>query len=130
MNTLSWLLYGAELTEGLKLLGILGGMACGIASIPAAIAVCVCIADKQDVGLKISKAALKWAVSILFVCCLISVVAPSRKTVLLIAASEAGQQILSTEQGQAITGEAGQLAADSLRVLRNFINDQLAAKTI
>lgn len=64
--------------------------------------------------------------SVIFPLCLLFwIVTPSKNTIMLIAASEVGETVLTSEKAQEIGGEAGALATDSLRVLRKFINEQL-----
>lgn len=132
MNTLSWLLYAAGAIGNTQ--GVMVGVAvaCGVALGSVALAaglVSTTIyndADRKNRDWLVSK--IK-PLAIACVClALIASVIPSRNTIMLIAASEVGGQLLSTEQAAEIGGEAGALAADSMRVLRKFINDQLDSK--
>lgn len=53
---------------------------------------------------------------------------PYKQTVMLIAASEAGEEVLNTDSARQIGGEAGALALDSLRLLHQYIEQQLPPK--
>lgn len=132
MNSISWLLYGAEVTGNLRgvLIGgaVASGMAAGGCAVIAGVIRGSYCPDEDEIAN--SKWLLARARPLATACVLLAVLAaamPSRGTVLLIAASELGESVLTSEQAQQIGGEAGVLASDSLRVLRKFINEQLAA---
>lgn len=47
---------------------------------------------------------------------------------MLIVASQVGEQVINSKQAQEIGGDAGALAADSIRLLRKYVNEQLDEK--
>lgn len=127
MNSLSWLLYGADVFGNLRgasaAVLIIGGIGVALSPIGFMIA---------DLGPEDwLDSAKRLAGKFIFVgalAALFLVVTPSRNTIMLIAASEVGETVLASPQAQQIGGEAGELAADSLRVLRKFINEQLGGE--
>lgn len=129
MNNLSWLLYAAEAFEGLK---VAGGIASPLSILVAGLVGIVAALNRFDkdigggerVAAPLFKA-VRTLVVVGVISGLVAIVAPSRNTIMLIAASEVGETVLASEQAQELGGEAGQLATDSLRVLRKFINAQL-----
>lgn len=124
MNSLSWLLYLAEVSDSAK--GILIIMA--IAGVFALVFSWMPFMFRdEDPGdwVKWLMTVPKRSAWIVALGVVIFVLAPSRNTIMLIAASEVGETVLASEQAQQIGGEAGALAKDSLSVLRKFINDQL-----
>lgn len=58
----------------------------------------------------------------------IATLIPSKQTVLLIGASQAGEQILQLEEVKKIGGEAGALASDTISMLREMISEQSGEK--
>jgi len=124
MNSLSWLLYAAEVTEGIKgtviLFAVVGGFALVFSWMP------FLLSDDSpaDWGKWLGGLPRRFGLWVILAC-LVFVALPSKNTIMLIAASEVGETVLSSTQAQQIGGEAGALATDSLRVLRKFINDQL-----
>lgn len=140
MNSLSWLIYAAETINNLKLscsifglVGIVGGTAAFCMS-PLTEPFIWSSDTKEEIAAKkaipetvrkVAKAVMITAVPLF----LIAQVLPSKNTIMLIAASQFGENILSTPEAQKIGGEAGALATDSLRVLRKFINEQLDEKS-
>jgi len=124
MNTLSMLLYLADLAGNLTGLAIAAlvilGLSLTFSWMP------FMFADKSPSDWTGWLAnTLRRLVLPLGICAVIIALMPSRNTIMLIAASEVGEAVLASEQAQELGGEAGQLATDSLRVLRKFINDQL-----
>lgn len=124
MNTLSVLLYLADLAGNITGLAVAAliilGLSLAFSWMP------FLFADKSPsdwTGWLAST--LRRLILPIGICAVIISLMPSRNTIMLIAASEVGEAALASEQAQEIGGEAGQLATDSLRVLRKFINDQL-----
>lgn len=124
MNSLSWLLYAADLTANVS--AIAGVSLFVVGAVGAFSWVPFMVGDKKvsDWTDWLRGSAVRAAVPV-GLCVLVLVIAPSRNTIMLIAASEVGETVLASPQAQTIGGEAGELATDSLRVLRKFINDQL-----
>lgn len=135
MNSLSWLLYAADVAQGIKVGGgiaatfmVVGGVAAMPMSFLAGETYYFYTEDEKEeararpgIIRDVAKKVIIGGVILLSV----GAVLPSRTTIMLIAASEVGETILASPQAQEIGGEAGELATDSLRVLRNFINEQL-----
>lgn len=129
MNSLSWLIYGAEVFDNLRSASagflFIGGM-CVVLS-PMAFMIADLGPDDamRWYGKHWGKmAAIAAAAAVIFL-----IATPSKTTIMLIAASELGETVLASSEAQKIGGEAGALATDSLRVLRKFINEQLDEKS-
>lgn len=131
MNSLSWLLYAADLVDGVWLLSMFGGagvLATAVISLIAA-------GDYEDATYgdtarkKASAVAIRKRFPLLLtlavVLLVISAVTPKRGTVLTIAASEVGEELLATDAAKTLGGEAGELATDSLKLLRKYVTEQL-----
>ena len=135
MNSLSWLLYAADVADTIRIiggiaipLGVLGGVAAMPLSFLAGDTYSWHDEDEKR-AIKARPAVVRGvAAKVLIACAALAVIVtftPSRNTIMLIAASEVGETVLASPQARQIGGEAGELAADSLRVLRKFINEQL-----
>lgn len=104
MNTLSWLIYAAEISERVAtasgflffILGLVGLFGLGFAWV-------ICIAD--EIGVK--PAAILTVVYLVVVLPLGAMAAllPSSTTVYMIAASEAGEAVVTSEDGQAMLND-------------------------
>jgi hypothetical protein len=130
MNSLSWLLYGADVASSLKgtalpvaIFGVIGGVLGGGFGYMMKAAP---LDDTMEATAPHVIGAARLCLTFGLVAMLISPFIPSRNTIMLIAASEVGETVLASPEAQQIGGEAGALATDSLRVLRKFINEQLA----
>lgn len=135
MNGLSWLLYFADVSEGIRLLATFGWIIAGLA-VAGAIGFWINVEDNSPHDKEAQEAASRvfsktfWSFLPLFLISITLFTAiPQRQTFMLIAASEFGESILDNEDIQAIGGEAGDLAVDSMRFLREYINDQLPSDT-
>lgn len=110
MNTLSWLLYAADVAGSLGEMVFAGFVCCILACVVAAFVFFCSLEDHNDAAIDASKRIARifgtWAV-ILF---LIQAVVPSQKTIYLIAASEMGEEIIMTPE---------------MEKLRDVLNDQL-----
>lgn len=129
MNTLSWLLYAAEVLGNVQNVSVVAATVTGIAAVTCLGAAGMVISSYPDDNDRANHAWLLSKVKPLVIACfcagLLAALLPSKNTIMLIAASEVGETILTSEKAQEIGGEAGALATDSLRVLRKFINEQL-----
>lgn len=123
MNTLSWLLYASDAFGSAKTASVVILIACGFTGLFAAIFSPI-ISEYTNAVAFVKKAfrPFLWTASIALG---VAILVPSQNTIMLIAASEAGEQILSSAKAQEIGGEAGGLATDSIKLLRKYINDQL-----
>lgn len=134
MNGLSWLLYFADVSEGIRLVSTFGWIISAVI-VFVAVAIWISIQDsappKEDAE-EVTKVLSKtfWFFMPMFVVCIFLFVAiPQRQTFMLIAASEFGEEVLNNTDIQSIGGEAGDLAIDSMRFLREYINDQIPSNT-
>lgn len=132
MNGLSWMLYWSDVVGNLGPLLVIGGVVlCGGALIMAVVGATyrdyARSRDEDDWKSERSLQKKAWAPA-LFGATLIAAAAfvPSKNTIMLIAASEVGETVIASGEAQKLGGEAGQLATDSLRLLRKYVSDQLA----
>lgn len=126
MNGLSWLLYFGDVVGNVGVATTLGCV-CGtfvLLGTTIAAVITTVDADYGDVAPLWRRYAGRAAV-FLVICAVVAVVTPRRDTVILIAASEVGETVLASKDVQAIGGEAGALASDSLKLLRKYVTDQL-----
>lgn len=127
MNGLSWLLYAADLSQNLQVVG-------GFMIFAAAILGFLLPPKGSDMfgeghhGPFMGFARAPVVALLLVGVCLVAVL-PSRNTVMLIAASEIGETVITSDSAKEISGEAGQLASDSLRLLRKYVSEQLDDST-
>lgn len=135
MNSLSWLLYAADVSQTIKFggsmfatFGLVGSVMAYPLSFVAGTTYSFSSPEEKAAAkvrpTQIQKVAKTVAILSVVILAL-GAVLPSRNTIMLIAASEVGETVLASDQAQKIGGEAGALATDSLKVLRKFINDQL-----
>lgn len=102
MNTVSWLLYAAEVSAHLQALlitmGALSAIACAVAMVIGGVG-----ADCGDWPAGSWKRPLKWA-WVPPLCFLAAVPIPGRMTIYMIAASEAGETIVTSPDAVEIMG--------------------------
>lgn len=128
MNGLSWLLYLSDALGSAKtassivliggaFIGVLGGLMAPL------------IMDESYLpsGSKFLKAVTRPYIVTMALALGIVILAPSQNTIMLIAASQVGEQVLASPGAQQATTEAGSLALDSMKLLRKYINDQLGS---
>lgn len=135
MNSLSWLLYGANvasnagvfLTMGATILGIGGVCAFVVGAMIRDFASDFRDQKKEDSaaeGKKLQSYSPKLFLAAAIFAGL-SVVVPSKDTLMMIAASEVGETVIASAAAQELGGEAGALATDSLKLLRKYVTEQL-----
>lgn len=56
---------------------------------------------------------------------LIATILPSKNTLYLIAASQVGEQVLTSDPAKAIGGEIGGVATDTMKLLRDYLQKQV-----
>jgi hypothetical protein len=133
MNNLSTLLYVADVVDSLKVIVMLFavglfGLCCGLFLYGAATRDnAYSDGVKWKHGLRAQVIGL-WLLLLPAVFLSAWVFIPYRQTVMLIAASETGEDILSTDAARQIGGEAGEVALDSLRLLHQYIKQQLPSE--
>ncbi|HWU19361.1 MAG TPA: hypothetical protein VN155_16895 [Devosia sp.] len=134
MNSVSWLLYAANVSSGLQGAAVGFAFLTGAAAASCALFSAVVVSAYPDENDKKNSAWLLRKVRPLALTCIaltaLAVLVPSRSTIMLIAASEVGEAVITSTEVQQLGGEAGALATDSLRVLREFINEQLAEPAV
>ena len=115
MNSLSWMIYAADVIGGMSaILGLTGGLMifvfCGWIVFHAV--------DAGDIGIPMPP---KYLAVLGFAFVLIAVALPSRVTIYMIAASEIGQRA-------GVLEKAGQIADPAFELLRKKITDALAER--
>lgn len=135
MNALSWVLYLADVVGNVSLtFGAIGffGVFIAIISIAFYMFAKASTSDRNENSAREAKAAadatggfLKWFLPLWLVSIIIWAVIPSRNTVLLIATSQTAEQIVNLEEVQALGGEVGELATNSIRYLSQEILKQI-----
>ena len=134
MNGLSWLIYAASVTQSIgSFFGFLAVM-CGIATVISIIVTIVLLDETSSSGYSLPEDAvlqrrnirgksmqIAWKCGIgLFLFGVISAASPDRKTVLLIAASEIGERVVTNEKVQGVIDP-------SVELLKTWIAQQTQA---
>lgn len=124
MNSTSWLIYLANTSENLGTVLGMGAAALFIATCGLTVGKIGMMAEGKKLPSGVNRF---WLASIIALPVLSATAAllPSRDTVMMIAVSEIGASVLSTDKAQEIGGEAGELATDSLKLLRKYVTEQL-----
>ncbi len=134
MNDLSWLFYAAEVSEriggGAGALAFFAGLAAVFVGAGYGLTASFRLAenerDRPPPELVVAaRRAFKWVGAVFLAAIATYWFMPSKDTLMLIAASEVGETVLASKDVQAIGGEAGALASDSLKLLRKYVTDQL-----
>lgn len=102
MNSLSWFLYLAEVTDSLKGVSIFFSIMFGIAFVFWLAAKAFSGHDKEAMDLVRSTWFVPWVFSI---ATLFAVITPSKGTLYLIAGAEAGEMVVTSEAGQEILND-------------------------
>lgn len=120
MNTLSWLIYLAEvLSSADHFAGVVAGLA-GILVILLGIGLFVFSDDDDDsANLTFVRKSFKTSVIVCSVASLFAVILPSKQTIILIAASELGQTVIQSEGAQRVIDP-------SLRYVESWLNNEIA----
>lgn len=128
MNSLSWFIYLADVIHNLGILaGVMSalGFFGGVALYLAFMVMRATAADSRDRGQEVAVGILPslrltmkiwyplWALFIL-----VNTFAPSRNTVYMIAASEAGQMIIDNKGTQEIVGDIKDIITDKLKKIK------------
>lgn len=137
MNGLSWLLYLSDLAGNIGPVFALGSGACVVGGIAHLVAGGIMRGDAlyswnegkdmEGQGKALQKRATRFILPAIALAIFAAAV-PSRTTIMMIAASEMGETILASKEVQDVGGEAGALAADSLKLLRKYVTEQLAGE--
>lgn len=118
MNQLSWLLYLADVSASSE--GWMVFFSCWATVVTLVSVLVLCNAPLAEKGVRAAAAGNTMLVSIptMLVCVILSVVLPSKETVYAIAASELGEQVMTSETGQ----RAG-------RALNAWLDKQIGGET-
>lgn len=133
MNSLSWLLYLSDVVGNAGVVIVLICIGCATAAVTFVVAG----AKQRDLSeykrdqageLERGKALQNKAAPLVIVIGVlmgVGIFIPNKNTIMLIAASQVGETVLASRDVQAIGGEAGALASDSLKLLRKYVTEQL-----
>lgn len=134
MNSLSWIIYGAETVGKMGSAAGLLSIAFGVVALGALIVGSVIRGEaygetKEETvatGKKVQGYTMPLLVTSL---CMVglTVFVPSTQALYLIGASQVGEQIIQLQEVQDIGGEAGALATDTIKLLREMVSEQLDA---
>lgn len=116
MNSLSWLLYFADVVGNLSVFFLMIAIA-GVIVVVFPIIPAMIIEKDYDWG-RLARKAFCILLPIIFICGLLSALSPSRDTVYMIAASEAGEEVVNNP-------EVRELMGDTLKLIRQKIKDEL-----
>lgn len=136
MNGLSWLLYFSDVSDSLGWSFGLVMIFCGIATAASLLVLAMSLDhdmfSRDEKGAEGRKAlrggafrTLRWFGTTLVVVFVAATLVPSSRTLMLIAASQFGETALNSDTAKQIGGEAGDLANDTIRLLRKYVTDQL-----
>lgn len=131
MNGLSWLLYFADISEALRLFSTFSWIISALVVVSVTVVWMTVVDDKSTTDkdkqemMRIHGRIWWFFFPIFIIFMLFFIVIPQRQTFMLIAASEFGEEVLNNADVQSIGGEAGDLAVDSMSLLRKYINEQL-----
>lgn len=115
MNSLSWLIYFAEAVDTFgKMLGTALFISI-FALMAASAALVIGHVEDEPVISSFGKRLAKWTLSILFIGSILSVITPSRQTVLLIAASEIGERVMTSDRVQGVIDPSVELLQTWIR---------------
>lgn len=129
MNSLSLVLLSAEYADKVAGFFFVTAVTCLITAIFTAI----CVQWQRDFGS--DALALKYQKCIMpililgFITATLGLLTPTKQLVYMVAASEIGEDIINTDQARQIGGEAGAIALDSMRLLRQYLDEQLHITT-
>ena len=138
MNSLSWLIYLAGVSQSLSVFLVLLCVVSATVGMLLTVIAIVCLGTRDSNGYalandryqdrqEIHKSAKRWAVrfGILFVVFgMFSNLLPERKTVLLIAASEIGERTLNSEKMAAVGARVNSVIDPSIELLNTWIVKQ------
>lgn len=114
MNSLSWLIYGADIVEGLRSIAIFSGLLAGAFALIAVISL---MASEGETWPWVSARFPKMAVAVL-IPALIVVFLPSRQAIYMIAASEMGQKVYETPATQEMLGDLQAIIKAEIKKLK------------
>ena len=129
MNGLSWLIYLAEVVDTFgKMLGTALFISI-FALMAASAAVVIGHVEEESVVGAFGKKLAKWTIGALFVGSIFFVITPSRQTVLLIAASEIGERVMTSDRVQGVIDPSVELLQTWIRQQTQSIQREIQQST-
>lgn len=133
MNSVSWLIYLSDVAATAQVFGTIGAIGCVVSGVLSLAIGGITradarLTDDKAEAIERGKRTQKLVYPFIAAAAVFSVfvtILPSKSTVMMIAASEVGETVLASKDVQAIGGEAGALASDSLKLLRKYVTEQL-----
>lgn len=113
MNSLSWLIYIAEVVQNLRGVFIATSVV-SAGAIALVVVMYAIMATDGDIAPGSWKKPIKW-VWIVFLFASISALTPSASTVYMIAASEAGEAIVTSPDGEEMLGDLKQIIRQKIK---------------
>lgn len=127
MNTFSWFLYFVDISSGFRTM-LWIAFACSLFAMVVVPRKGVkAFTVEHDAPFQGTTRPALWVLSTVLILLAISI--PSKETLYMIGASEIGEQIVALEEVQALGGEVGGLASDTIALLRQNIQSQISAET-
>ena len=102
MNDLSWFIYLADIVARISGVSFAFAFAFGAATISSVIAKVIAMAEEENEVTEKFSGLFKFAFLGLLVALFVLIFVPSRDTLYLIAGSEAGEAVVTSEEGKAI----------------------------
>ena len=129
MNGLSWLIYLAEVVDTFgKMLGTSLFISI-FALMAASAAVVIGHVEEESAVASAGKKLAKWTIGALFVGSIFFVITPSRQTVLLIAASEIGERVMTSDRVQGVIDPSVELLQTWIRQQTQSIQREIQQST-
>lgn len=129
MNSLSWLIYLAEVINTFgKMLGTALFISICALMVASAAVVIGHLEEKPAIA-SAGRRLAKWTLSILFVGSIFFVITPSRQTVLLIAASEIGERVMTSDRVQGVIDPSVELLQTWIRQQTQTIQREMQQST-
>lgn len=129
MNSLSWLIYLAEVVDTFgKMLGT--ALFVSIFALMAASAgIVIGHVEEESAISSFGKRLAKWTLGVLLIGSIFFVITPSRQTVLLIAASEIGERVMTHERAQRVIDPSVELLQTWIRQQTQTIQREIQQST-
>lgn len=118
MNTLTWFLYFADVIPALGKAFALLSIPTLLGSFSLLIGFLMTSSPGNEEENEVVKKMLKTFLPVGLICLLLSIAAPSTKTIYLMMGSEAGEAVATSEQGKEILDDVRQVIKDQLNSLK------------
>ena len=142
MNSLSIMIYvvgvAEKLQDNIGGAGFLVGVLCVLFAIGYAIAIgnSVGTSDYNKYDRELAnrfipglKSGLRWSISIAVILSLLNFLFPTKQTMIMIAASEVSEKIITSETAQSALNQVGGVSADAMTLLKTYIAKEQAELT-